>query len=59
MLTFFILMDITIGMLVVVMKMKGVESNLALTVIMSVFALISLALLIWYFRSVKTQSKPL
>jgi hypothetical protein len=50
-------MDITIGMLVVVMKTKGVESNLALTAIMSVFALISLALLIWYFRSVKTFSQ--
>ena len=57
MLTFFVLMDITIGMLVVVMKTKGVESNLALTAIMSVFALISLALLIWYFRSVKTFSQ--
>jgi hypothetical protein len=55
-LTFFVLMDITIGMLVVVMKMKGVESNLTLTVIMGVFTLISLALLIWYLRSIKTIS---
>jgi hypothetical protein len=54
MLTFFVLMDITIGMLVVVMKMKGVENNLTLTAIMAVFALISLTLLIWYLKSVKT-----
>ena len=54
MLTFFVLMDITIGMLVVVMKMKGVAGDLTLTAIMSILALISLVLLIWYFRRVKT-----
>jgi len=57
MLTFFVLMDITIGMLAVGMKMKGVESNLMLTAIMCIFTLISLALLIWYLRSVKTLSE--
>ena len=53
-LTFFVLMDITIGMLAVVMKIKGVETDLMLTVIMSVLALISLSLLIWYLKSIKT-----
>ncbi|MDB5249720.1 MAG: hypothetical protein JWQ40_4114 [Segetibacter sp.] len=56
MLTFFVLMDITIGMLVVVMKTKGIESNLTLTLIMGAFALISLILLIWYCRSVKNKT---
>src|ERR1019366_8796872 len=54
-LTFFVLMDISIGTLAVVMKMKGVESNLVLTVIMGVLALLSLVLLIWYFKSIKTK----
>jgi len=48
-------MDISIGTLAVVMKMKGVESNLVLTVIMGVLALLSLVLLIWYLKSIKTK----
>lgn len=52
-LTFFVLMDITIGALAVVMKMKGIESNLALTAVMALLALFSLLLLIWYYRSMK------
>lgn len=52
-LTFFVLMDVTIGMLAVVMKVKGVENDLMLTVIMSVLAIVSLLLLIWYFKSRK------
>jgi hypothetical protein len=48
-------MDITIGMLVVVMQMKGIESNLTLTAIMGVFALVSLILLIYYFKSIKNN----
>ena len=57
MLTFFILMDITIGILAAGIKMKGVESNLMLTAIMSIFTLISLALLIWYLRSITSISE--
>jgi hypothetical protein len=49
-LTFFVLMNITIGMLAVVMKIKGVESDLILTGIMGVLALVSLTLLIWYLK---------
>ena len=52
-LTFFILMDITIGTLAVVMKMKGVESNLVVSAIMSLLALFSLILLIWYLKALK------
>lgn len=55
-LTFFVLMDITIAMLAIVMKIKGVESDLVLSVIMSVLALVSLALLIWYLKRIKTNS---
>ena len=50
-LTFFILMNITIGTLVAVMKIKGLEADLFLTVMMGVLALISLVLLIKYLRS--------
>ncbi len=56
-LTFFILMDITIGALAVVMKVKGVEVDLMLTVIMSVLTLVSVSFLIWYFKDVKIESR--
>lgn len=56
-LTFFILMDITIGALAVVMKVKGVEVDLMLTGIMSVLTLVSVSFLIWYFKDVKTESR--
>jgi hypothetical protein len=52
-LTFFILMNITIGFLAVVMKMRGIENNLMLTVIMVFLELPSLTLLIWYLKSQK------
>jgi hypothetical protein len=52
-LTFFILMNITIGFLAVVMKMRGIESNLMLTVIMVFLELLSLTLVIWYLKSQK------
>lgn len=55
-LTFFILMDITIGFLVIVMKQRGLESNLSVTVAMSVLALFSLIMLIWYLRNMKLPS---
>ncbi len=53
-LTFFVLMDITIATLAVVIKMKGAESNLTITAIMSVLALFSLILLIWSIKSFRT-----
>lgn len=55
-LTFIILMNITIGALAVVMHIKKVESDLALTVIMGVLALVSLVLLIWYLKCIKAIS---
>ena len=55
-LTFFILMDITIGFLIIVMNQRGLKSNLAVTVAMSILALFSLILLIWYLRNIKPQS---
>lgn len=51
MLTFLILMDITIGALVVVMKVRNIANDLMLVYIMGVLTLISLLLLIWYFKS--------
>lgn len=55
-LTFFILMDITIGALAVVMKVKGVEVDLTLTLVMSVLTLVSVSFLIWYLKHVKIES---
>lgn len=52
-LTFTILMNITIGVLAIVMNSKGIESDLILTVIMGVLALVSLGLLIWYLKCIK------
>lgn len=50
-LVFFILMDITIGFLIVMMKEKGLPVNLWLTSVMGMLALFSLVLLIGYLRS--------
>jgi hypothetical protein len=49
-LTFAILMDITIGTLVIVMDMRGIETDLSITVIMGLMALFSLVLLIWFLK---------
>jgi hypothetical protein len=54
-LAFFILMDLTIGLLVVVMKFRGIESDLMLTVVMGILALVSLFLLIWFMKNIKKE----
>jgi hypothetical protein len=53
-LTFFVLMDITIGMLVVIVKLKGLESDIFITGVMVVFALVSLVLLILFLKNIRT-----
>jgi hypothetical protein len=50
-LTFFVLMDITIAALSFIMNIKGMESNLMVTTIMCFFAAVSLWLLFRYFKS--------
>jgi|GEM_PF-159246 len=50
-LAFFVLMDITIAALVVVMKSRGLEGDIAVTYVMGALAIISLGLLVWYLRS--------
>ncbi|HMK03843.1 MAG TPA: hypothetical protein VK489_06620 [Ferruginibacter sp.] len=52
-LSFFILMDITIGGLVLVMKLKGLPSNPVLIAIMGFLAILSLLLLIGYLYKKK------
>jgi len=54
-LTFFVLMDITIGTLAVYMKTRGLESDFILGVLMGAFALVSLSLLMWYLKLLKPQ----
>jgi len=54
-LTFSMLMDITIGTMVVVMNMEGIESDISGAFVMGLFSVFSLILLIWYLRGVKTK----
>ena len=56
-LTFFILMDITIGTLTIIMKMRGLESNLMISFIMAALALFSLSLLLVLTRPALDQSR--
>ncbi len=49
-LSFFVLMDITIGTLVLTMKQRGLEGNYALSMVMGALALSSLILLLIYIR---------
>ena len=55
MLAFFILMDITLAFMTVEMKNKGLDTDLSLTVMMSILALFSLILLTWFFRSIEME----
>lgn len=55
-LTFFILMDLSIGILVVLMNSKGVGGDLMISIIMGLLALVSLFFLIWYFRCIETKT---
>ena len=54
-LTFCLLMDITIGVLIVVTRSKGINTVLLFIVLMSVLALITLVLLVWYLQSFKQK----
>lgn len=56
-LMFFILMDLTIGFLIVMMNVKGIEGDLTLAFVMSALALLSLVILIWYLRITKSNSE--
>jgi hypothetical protein len=55
-LTFFILMDITIGGLIFMLKSRGLEGNYMITVIMSLLAVFSAVLLAIYLKSMKVKS---
>jgi len=57
-LTFFVLMDITIGVLAIVMKIKGIESSIMLSLAMALFALFSLLLLILFLKNMKISNTP-
>jgi uncharacterized membrane protein (DUF485 family) len=52
-LTFFILMDITIAFLVMIMKQKGIEADVSVAVVMAVLALLSAILLTWFLKAAK------
>jgi hypothetical protein len=54
-LTFLILMNITIGIIIVVMNIKGFEGELSAAIIMGILALFSLVLLVWYLRKLNPK----
>jgi len=56
MLSFFILMDITIGGLVLVMKEKGSGGDFTVTIVMSLLAVFSVILLIIFLKDLKQPS---
>jgi len=49
-LSFFILMDLTICGLIIVMKNRGMEANIGIAMIMVALAIFSALLLVWYTR---------
>ena len=49
-LSFFILMNITIGGLVLIMKFRDLEGSYAVAAIMAVLALVSAVLLVWFIK---------
>jgi hypothetical protein len=52
-LTFSILMDITIGLLALIMKMKGMKSDIFMTIMMGMITLFTLFLLIRYLARIR------
>ena len=52
-LTFFIFMDLTIGGLILVMRERGLEGEITLTIAMAVLALFSLVLLVWFISNIR------
>lgn len=54
-LTFFVLMEITIGWIAFAMQSKGIGSGLSVTVVMLVLALLSFVLLSWNTKNLKMK----
>ncbi|AEW00896.1 hypothetical protein A4D02_13130 [Niastella koreensis] len=55
-LTFLVLMNITIGWLAFMMKQKGLESSLLVAIMMAVPSLMSFVLLLWNIKQVKIKT---
>jgi len=56
MLVFFILMNLTIGVLSFMMEQKGLNGSLALTITMGILALLSFVLLTWYMKNLSIKA---
>ncbi|MBL7724690.1 MAG: hypothetical protein JNK27_11100 [Chitinophagaceae bacterium] len=52
-LSFFVLMNITIGSLVLIMIKRGIEGNYSVAIIMGMLTIISTGLLVWYIKRIK------
>ncbi|OQP62895.1 hypothetical protein A3860_26665 [Niastella vici] len=55
-LTFFVLMNVTIGWLALMMKRKELESSLSVTIVMAVLSLISFVFLVWNIKHIKIRT---
>ena len=55
-LSFFILMDITISVLILVMKQKGLDGNSVLIAMMGALAITSAGLLMWYIKKMNESN---
>jgi hypothetical protein len=53
MLVFCILMDVTIGTLIILMKSRGVGGDYSVAIVMFLLALISMVLLIWFMKKLE------
>lgn len=58
-LVFFVLMDLTIGWLSVIMKWKGMGTDVSLSFVMMILAIVSTTLLIQYLATCRLSVRPL
>lgn len=54
-LSFFVLMNITIGSLVLIMIQRGIEKSYGVAVIMGFLTIVSAGLLVWYVKRIKVS----
>lgn len=54
-LSFFVLMNITIGVLVLIMIQRGIEESYNVAVIMGFLTIVSAGLLVWYVKRIKVS----
>lgn len=48
-------MELTIGILAVIMRIKGLDAELSVTMMMAMLVLVSVILLVWHLKCFKTH----